>query len=601
MDIRFLDVAIGLALVFAITSLLTTALQEAWTAIRGTRGAVLRKAIESFVGDDPGFAQALLDHPLLVSLSPQPLSEKQKRRPSYIGADAVVAALVGHLAQHQAGGQRPATPALFVDTVLRAAKPSAGPATTHGAGAASVPLSLAPNPEFARGLAALAIGVEQDWPAFEARLVAWFDAVGARSSGWFKRRVQGTVFVFGLLTAAVVNINPIVIGARLWGDDVLRETVVGIAEKTVAARDAAAPAVTGAAPAPTPATSTEAAPAAAASAPLLEVQRRLTEALGQPAADAQQSAALLAAADRYKALRDGVEAWQRAAAGDRTGAAARAQAALDELQRSVPTRHQALLDSLASLRSALTTPAPAATRASVPAAAASASGVPGAAVPALLRRQVCRQPVDDATRDICLQLNQLATLQQAGLPLGWVPPARPMLLHESCATADGNALSDGSCPGNAHPTLAWWGNTLGMLAGWLITALACTLGAPFWFDALGRLVKMRSSGTKPGDAAPAAGAAGTPPPTLLSRSTAPAADTAVPLPMSDAVNDAERKLTRPEIERVQRHLPMPETEVSGWFDGATRRAIQSWQDAQGFSPASGELSPEQIARLLSMP
>ncbi|WP_322754081.1 hypothetical protein [Frankia sp. Cas3] len=33
--------------------------------------------------------------------------------------------------------------------------------------------------------------------------------------------------------------------------------------------------------------------------------------------------------------------------------------------------------------------------------------------------------------------------------------------------------------------------------GWLLTALALSLGAPFWFDLLGRLVNMRSTGPKP--------------------------------------------------------------------------------------------------------
>jgi len=35
------------------------------------------------------------------------------------------------------------------------------------------------------------------------------------------------------------------------------------------------------------------------------------------------------------------------------------------------------------------------------------------------------------------------------------------------------------------------------LAGWLLTALAISLGAPFWFDLLNRVVKLRQAGTKP--------------------------------------------------------------------------------------------------------
>ena len=35
------------------------------------------------------------------------------------------------------------------------------------------------------------------------------------------------------------------------------------------------------------------------------------------------------------------------------------------------------------------------------------------------------------------------------------------------------------------------------VAGWLITALAISLGAPFWFDALGKLAHLKTTGKKP--------------------------------------------------------------------------------------------------------
>ena len=36
-----------------------------------------------------------------------------------------------------------------------------------------------------------------------------------------------------------------------------------------------------------------------------------------------------------------------------------------------------------------------------------------------------------------------------------------------------------------------WGRALG---GWLITFLALSLGAPFWFDALGKIAGLRATG-----------------------------------------------------------------------------------------------------------
>lgn len=42
-----------------------------------------------------------------------------------------------------------------------------------------------------------------------------------------------------------------------------------------------------------------------------------------------------------------------------------------------------------------------------------------------------------------------------------------------------------------------FGNYLMMLIGWLITALAISLGAPFWYNQLSRIASLRSSGSKP--------------------------------------------------------------------------------------------------------
>lgn len=52
--------------------------------------------------------------------------------------------------------------------------------------------------------------------------------------------------------------------------------------------------------------------------------------------------------------------------------------------------------------------------------------------------------------------------------------------------------------------LGWKGKNKGAfwehVPGWLVTALALTLGAPFWFDVLGRLAKVRAAGNREGTA-----------------------------------------------------------------------------------------------------
>ncbi len=76
-------------------------------------------------------------------------------------------------------------------------------------------------------------------------------------------------------------------------------------------------------------------------------------------------------------------------------------------------------------------------------------------------------------------------LQQLDLPIGWVraPNSR------ATDRAQFNVVPD-----SARGLL----RTLGFhLIGWLVTALAATLGAPFWFDILNRTVSIRSAGRAP--------------------------------------------------------------------------------------------------------
>ncbi len=57
----------------------------------------------------------------------------------------------------------------------------------------------------------------------------------------------------------------------------------------------------------------------------------------------------------------------------------------------------------------------------------------------------------------------------------------------------------------AKPNLPWEADGWGVaetILGWIITAVAISLGAPFWFDALGKISKLRTSGAKPDTGAP---------------------------------------------------------------------------------------------------
>lgn len=93
--------------------------------------------------------------------------------------------------------------------------------------------------------------------------------------------------------------------------------------------------------------------------------------------------------------------------------------------------------------------------------------------------------------------NSLSQLRGLNLPIGWTTPAQKAD-HSVAADA-----IDSHDPERLFPDgLRGSPNSLGAVIfrhgiGWLLTAFAISLGAPFWFDVLNRFVNIRSSGKAP--------------------------------------------------------------------------------------------------------
>ena len=79
----------------------------------------------------------------------------------------------------------------------------------------------------------------------------------------------------------------------------------------------------------------------------------------------------------------------------------------------------------------------------------------------------------------------IQALLDAGLPIGW---------------ASGRLFEVSNTHGD--PTYVWFSQTFGQsLVGWLITAFATLFGAPFWFDALQSIIRLKGAGPSPDDKA----------------------------------------------------------------------------------------------------
>jgi len=121
--------------------------------------------------------------------------------------------------------------------------------------------------------------------------------------------------------------------------------------------------------------------------------------------------------------------------------------------------------------------------------------VRAAAVQAAERQVQAATPADaEAAR------NELNRLSQAGLPIGYA-----CLAHEN--RTPGTAAPSGSTDITAMLTrcrneMSGVGSGEWMLkiVGWLLTAMATALGAPFWFDVVNRFVNLRSAGNRPATA-----------------------------------------------------------------------------------------------------
>lgn len=93
----------------------------------------------------------------------------------------------------------------------------------------------------------------------------------------------------------------------------------------------------------------------------------------------------------------------------------------------------------------------------------------------------------DCLKDLRSELDQART---AGLPIGW--GTVPDCVGQKCSWAE----QEGLVRPHASAGQAL-GDVLVLLVGWVLMVIALTPGARFWFDVLGRLGTLRTSGPRP--------------------------------------------------------------------------------------------------------
>jgi hypothetical protein len=199
-----IDVAIGLAFLFALLGLICSSVTELLSQQLRWRAQTLELAIRNLITDETT-REAFYGHPLIQSLG-KLKREGEREQPSYLPAR------------------------LFALVLLDVLAPDRQKPTAQEPGIAS---------ELRRALRALTGTTDADLQATRERVETWFDDVMDRASGWYKRKIQWVLLAIALVVTGIANADAISLATSLWQSPSLRATLVEAAGKYAAGAQAA--------------------------------------------------------------------------------------------------------------------------------------------------------------------------------------------------------------------------------------------------------------------------------------------------------------------------------------------------------------------------
>src|ERR1700712_5546294 len=238
-----LDVAIGMAFVYLLLSLIASVIQEMLAAFMQLRAANLERGLRSlFSGDslrsEMDLVDCIYDHGLVRGLYSDPLRDSNKiqsrfrkmmdavrqlaRRLIGISPDKALTIQANPLLLPSYIPSR--TFALALIDVLNADKEQGYRAMS------SITKALAEHDnKAAQALLTLAIDARGDVVAFQRNLEERDNDAMDRVAGWYKRYTQRVLVVIGLLLAVAFNVNSVRVARTLWLDRDARQAMVDAA------------------------------------------------------------------------------------------------------------------------------------------------------------------------------------------------------------------------------------------------------------------------------------------------------------------------------------------------------------------------------------
>ena len=213
-----LDVAIGVAFVYLLVSLLCSAIVEAAEAILKRRARDLERGIGELLRD-PKLVESVYSHPLIDGLFKGQYTPGMRNLPSYIPSRSFALAIMDLLISPDATNHAGVSGA------------TAGGAKTSVSTAALVEKMSgdAALDQARHAVLTLVNAAAGDAQKARENIEFWFDMAMDRVSGGYKRRAQRALFVIGLIVAIGLNIDTVRILRDLMTNKAKREAVVAIA------------------------------------------------------------------------------------------------------------------------------------------------------------------------------------------------------------------------------------------------------------------------------------------------------------------------------------------------------------------------------------
>ena len=213
-----LEVAIGLALVYLLLSLICTALKETLEARLKIRASQLEKGLRVLLQDPNGtqLLQNLYNHPMIDGLFNGDYDPSKVRTttttslPSYIPAANFATALIDTIVRGPVGTDSP---------------PSTGEITFDSLRAA-VTNSTTLKPSVQRVMLIMLDSAHGDLAKAQANIETWFNNGMDRVSSWYKRQTQWILLMIGIVIAVTLNVDTVKIATELYRNDTLRAGAV---------------------------------------------------------------------------------------------------------------------------------------------------------------------------------------------------------------------------------------------------------------------------------------------------------------------------------------------------------------------------------------